>query len=142
MLRAARLALLLPLAAPLGCAALRLPAAVDPDRSRHAYELEGEVRREPGLTTVAGAELLVEGAGAVLGSRTTDATGRFWIRVEGVTRLAPDPSGSGAGPAGFVLLSARAGAACAPETKVVLPAAGPVVLVVRPCPPAPAEVRP
>ncbi|HET9554280.1 MAG TPA: hypothetical protein VFP50_15050, partial [Anaeromyxobacteraceae bacterium] len=106
MLRPLRLALLLPLAAAAGCAALRLPAAVDPDRSRHAYELEGEVRREPGLATVAGAELSVEGAGAVLGSRTSDATGRFWIRVEGITRLAPDPAGSAAGPAGFVLVSA------------------------------------
>ena len=126
------LLLLLPLG---GCAAFRLPPDQDPDRSRHAYEIVGEVRRADGLTVVPGATLEVLGAGDVAGSTTADATGRFWLRVEGITAGAPDPSGSAKGPAGSVRLTARGGGQlCAPETRVLLPAAGPVVLLLGKCP--------
>jgi len=123
--------LLLPLA---GCAAFRLPPERDPDRSRHAFEIVGEVRRADGLAVVPGATLEVLGAKEVAGSTTSDATGRFWLRVEGITAGAPDPSGSGTGPAGSVRLVARGGGLCAPETRVLLPAAGPVVLLLGRCP--------
>jgi len=129
-----RLALTMVLVPLCGCAAFRLPADQDPDRSRHAYEIVGEVRRADGLTVVPGATLEVLGAGDVAGSTTADATGRFWLRVEGITAGAPDPSGSGKGPAGTVRLTARGGGLCAPETRVLLPAAGPVVLLLGKCP--------
>jgi len=129
-----RLALLLVLAPLAGCAAFRLPADQDPDRARHAFEIMGEVRRADGLTVVPGASLEVLGAREVAGSTTADATGRFWLRVEGITAGAPDPSGSGKGPAGSVRLTARGGGLCAPETRVLLPAAGPVVLLLGKCP--------
>lgn len=130
-MRLVPLLLLLPLG---GCAAFRLPADQDPDRARHAYEIVGEVRRSDGLTVVPGATLEVLGAGDVAGSTTADATGRFWLRVEGITAGAPDPAGTGKGPAGSVRLTARAGGLCAPETRVLLPATGPVVLLLGKCP--------
>jgi len=117
-----------------GCAAFRLPSEADPDRSRHAYEIVGEVRRADGLAVVPGATLEVLGAARVAGSTTSDATGRFWLRVEGITAAVPDPAGSLRGPAGTVRLTARAGNRCAPETRVTLPAAGPVILLLGKCP--------
>ncbi len=126
-----RLAALLAALALAGCAAFRLPPEQDPDRSRHAYEIVGEVRRAEGLAVVPGATLHVLGAREVAGTTVTDATGRFWLRVEGITPGAPDPAGIGRGPAGTVRLTARAGARCAPETRVTLPAAGPVVLLLQ-----------
>jgi hypothetical protein len=130
-MRLAPLLLLVPLG---GCAAFRLPADQDPDRSRHAFEIVGEVRRQDGLAVVPGATLEVLGARQVAGSTTTDATGRFWVRVEGITAGAPDPAGSGTGPAGSVRISARGAGLCAPETRVLLPAASPVILLLGKCP--------
>lgn len=130
-MRLAPLLLLLPLA---GCAAFRLPAEQDPDRSRHAFEIVGEVRRLDGLAVVPGATLEVLGARQVAGSTTADATGRFWLRVEGITAGAPDPAGGGKGPAGSVRLTARGAGLCAPETRVLLPAASPVILLLGKCP--------
>jgi hypothetical protein len=116
-----------------GCSAFRLPADQDPDRSRHAYEIVGEVRMRDGGKVVAGAEVTVEGARQVAGSRATDATGRFWLRVSEIGGQAPDRAGIGTGPAGMVVISARLGDLCAPETRVLLPAAGPVLLGLAPC---------
>jgi hypothetical protein len=123
----------LALLAGAGCSALRLPAADDPDRSRHAYEIVGEVRTAKGLVPVAGARLEVRGAAAVSGSAGSDATGRFWLRVEGITPLAADRAGIGTGPAGAVWIGATSRDGCAPEVRVLLPAAGPVVLQLGPC---------
>ena len=130
---AAPLALLVGCAVALaGCAALRLPAQDDPDRSRHTYEVQGEVRRADTLAVVPGAALTVEGAREVIGDERADATGRFWLKVTGIT---PAPSAERAdGPAGTVLISARAGAFCAPATRITLPLRGPVVLVAAACP--------
>ena len=115
-----------------GCAALRLPAEDDPDRSRHTFEIQGEVRQAGTLAAVPGAALTVEGAREVIGDARSDGTGRFWLKVSGVTP-APGPAKPG-GPAGTVLISARAGALCAPATRVTLPASGPVFLVAGACP--------
>jgi hypothetical protein len=82
---------------------------------------------------VAGAEVTVEGAKEVAGEHVTDATGRFWLRVVGIGGAAPDPAGIGKGPAGLVIVSARSGALCSPETRVLLPATGPVLLGLAPC---------
>jgi hypothetical protein len=126
-------ALLLPLAALGGCSAFRLPADEDPDRSRHAFEIQGEVRSAGTNKVVPGATLTVTGAGEAAGDKVTDATGRFWLRVTGISGGTSDPAGIGKGPAGMVVLKATAGSLCSPETKVLLPASGPVVLNVAPC---------
>jgi hypothetical protein len=118
-----------------GCAALRLPPQDDPDRSRHSYEVQGEVRRADTLAVVPGAAITVEGAREVTGDERADATGRFWLRVTGIT---PSPSAKGVdGPAGTVLVAARLGQLCAPATRVTLPAGGPVVLLASVGCPAP-----
>jgi len=128
-----RLLLLCALGATAGCSAFRLPPEEDPDRSRHAYQIVGEVRMRDTGKVVAGAQVTVEGAGEVSGSRTTDATGRFWFMVSDIGGKAPDRAGLEKGPAGLVVLSARSGTLCAPETKVLLPSAGPVQLALAPC---------
>jgi len=133
MPRLPSLLLLAALAGNSACSAFRLPADQDPDRSRHAYELVGEARRKDNGTVVAGAQVTVEGAKEVAGSRTTDETGRFWLRVSGLSGSQPDRAGIGTGPAGLVIISARAGTLCSPETKVLIPAAGPVLLGMEPC---------
>jgi hypothetical protein len=133
MPRLHRLLLLTALASSAACSAFRLPAEQDPDRSRHAYELVGEVRMRDSGKVVAGAEVTVEGAKEVAGEHVTDATGRFWLRVVGIGGAAPDPAGIGKGPAGLVIVSARSGALCSPETRVLLPATGPVLLGLAPC---------
>jgi hypothetical protein len=122
------------LAATSACSAFRPPASQDPDRSRHRFEVIGEARRRDTGVVVPGAVVTVEGAKEVAGSRTTDATGRFWLNVSGIGGGQPDPAGLGTGPVGLILISARAGTLCAPETKVLLPAAGPVLLGMAPCP--------
>jgi hypothetical protein len=127
------LALLPPLVALSGCSAFRLPAEEDPDRSRHAYEIEGEVRRAGTNKVVAGAALEVTGAKEVAGDKASDATGRFWLRVSGISGGASDPAGIGKGPAGMVILKASTKELCSPETRVLLPASGPVDLIVTPC---------
>jgi hypothetical protein len=70
----------------------------------------------------------------VAGSRATDATGRFWLQVSNIGGEAPDRAGLGKGPAGLVMISARKGKLCSPQTKVLLPAAEPVLLGMGPCP--------
>jgi len=115
-----------------GCAALRLPAQDDPDRSRHTFEIQGEVRRADTFAAVPSAELTVEGAREVIGDVHADGTGRFWLKVSGVTPL-PGPARAG-GPAGAVLVSARGGDRCVPPTRVTLPTAGPVILLAGACP--------
>ncbi len=115
------------------CSAFRPPAQDDPDRSRHAYEVVGELRMRDTGGVVAGAAIVVTGAREVAGSRTTDATGRFWFRVSDIGGGVPDRAGVGHGPAGMILVSARKGRLCAPETKVLLPASGPVLLAMAPC---------
>jgi hypothetical protein len=134
MPRLDRLLLLAALGAATGCSAFKLPAEEDPDRSRHAYQIMGEVRLRDSGKVVAGAQVTVTGAAEVSGSGTTDATGRFWFVVSDIGGKAPDRAGLGKGPAGLVVLSARSGALCAPDTKVPLPAAGPVLLGLVPCP--------
>lgn len=126
--------LLAALASATACSAFRPPANLDPDRSRHSYEVIGEARRRDTGVVVAGAEVTVEGAKQVSGSRSTDATGRFWLNVSGIGGGQPDRAGLGTGPAGLIILSARAGTLCSPETKVLLPASGPVLLALAPCP--------
>jgi hypothetical protein len=133
MTRLDRPLLLAAFAVTAACSAFRLPAEQDPDRSRHAYEIVGEVRMRDTGAVVAGAEVTVDGAREVAGSRTTDATGRFWLRVSDIGGQAPDRAGIGKGPAGMVIVSARAGLLCSPETKVLLPAAHPVLLGMAPC---------
>ena len=128
-----RLLLLAALGAATACSAFRLPAEEDPDRSRHSYSIVGEVRMRDGGKVVAGAQVTVVGAGEVNGSRTTDATGRFWFVVSDIGGKAPDRAGLEKGPAGQVLISARSGNLCAPETRVLLPASGPVTLSLAPC---------
>jgi hypothetical protein len=125
--------LLAALATASACSAFRPPANEDPDRSRHTFEVFGEARRRDTGVVVAGAEVKVEGAREVSGSRTTDATGRFWLNVSGIGGGQPDRAGLGTGPAGLVIISARAGTLCSPETKVLLPATGPVLLGMAPC---------
>jgi hypothetical protein len=125
---------LLALTASAACSAFRLPPEEDPDRSRHAYELVGEARLRDGGLVVPGAEVTVTGAREVAGSRTTDQSGRFWLQVSGLSGGSADRAGLGKGPAGMVILSARAGGLCAPETKVLVPAPGPIQLVMAPCP--------
>jgi hypothetical protein len=117
-----------------GCAALRPPPELDPDRTRHTFSIVGEVRDAKTLAVVPGAEVLVTGADEDR-PHLADATGRFAFDVRGIAATRPDPSGTGRGPAGFVVLEARSGRRCAPETRVVLPS-GPVTLLVVPCPPA------
>jgi hypothetical protein len=126
--------LLAALATASACSAFRPPAALDPDRSRHSFEVVGEARRRDTGVVVPGAAVTVEGAKQVSGSRTTDATGRFWLNLSGISGGETDRAGLGTGPAGLVLISARAGTLCSPETKVLLPAAGPVLLGMAPCP--------
>ncbi len=133
MPRSASLLLLAALVSTTACSAFRPPANLDPDRSRHSFEVVGEARRRDTGVVVAGAEVKVEGAREVSGSRTTDATGRFWLSVSGIGGGQPDRAGLGTGPAGLVIISARAGTLCAPETKVLLPATGPVLLGMAPC---------
>jgi len=133
MPRLASLPLLAALATTLACSAFRPPAAQDPDRSRHSYEVVGEARRRDTGVVVAGAQVTVEGAKEVAGSRTTDATGRFWLNVSGLSGAEPDRAGIGKGPAGLIIVSARTGTLCSPETKVLLPASGPVLLAMGPC---------
>jgi hypothetical protein len=127
------LAALATLASSTACSAFRLPAEQDPDRSRHAYEIVGEVRMRDTGAVVAGAEVTVDGAREVAGSKSTDATGRFWLRVSGIGGQPPDRAGIGTGPAGLVIISARTSTLCSPETRVLLPAAGPVLLGLAPC---------
>jgi hypothetical protein len=134
MSRLLRVLLPAALAGSAACSAFRLPPEEDPDRSRHAYEILGEARMRETGAVVAGAAVTVEGARDVAGSRITDATGRFWLQVSNIGGGAPDRAGLGKGPAGLVTISARKGTLCAPETKVVLPAAGPVLLAMGPCP--------
>ena len=134
MPRPARLLLLAALATGSGCSAFKLPAGEDPDRSRHSYEVVGEARRRDTSAVVAAAVVTVSGAKEVAGSRTTDATGRFWLMVSGIGGTEPDRAGLGKGPAGLIILSARSGNLCSPETKVLLPAAGPVQLYLEKCP--------
>ena len=134
MPRLASLTLLAALAAATACSAFRLPASQDPDRSRHTFEVIGEARRRDTGAVVAGAEVTVEGAKDVAGSRTTDATGRFWLNVSNISGGQPDRAGLGTGPAGLIIVSAKAGTLCSPETKVLLPASGPVLLAMSPCP--------
>jgi hypothetical protein len=126
-------ALLLSLAAHAGCSAFRLPAEDDPDRSRHSYEIEGEVRRAGTNAVVPGAALEVTGAKEVAGDKVTDATGRFWLHVSGISGGKADPAGIGTGPAGMVVLKATAKGLCSTEIKVLLPASGPVSVTVAPC---------
>ena len=133
MPRLDRSLLLAALAITTGCSAFRLPAEEDPDRSRHSFEIIGEVRMRDSGAVVPGAVVTVEGAKNVAGSRTSDATGGFWLRVSDIRGGAPDPAGLGKGPAGLVIVSARSGLLCSPETKVLLPAAGPVLLGMAPC---------
>jgi hypothetical protein len=133
MSRLRRSLLFAALASSAACSAFRLPAEEDPDRSRHAYEIVGEVRMRDSGAVVAGAEVTVDGAKEVAGSRTTDATGRFWLRVSDIGGAAPDRAGVGKGPAGLVIISARSGELCSPETKVLLPAPGPVLLGMAAC---------
>jgi hypothetical protein len=133
MIRLDRPLLLAALAAAGACSAFRPPAEQDPDRSRHAYEIVGEVRMRDNGAVVAGAEVTVDGAREVAGSRTTDTTGRFWLRVSDIGGQPPDRAGIGKGPAGMVIVSARTGLLCSPETKVLLPATGPVLLGLAPC---------
>jgi len=133
MPRPDRLLLLAALATTSGCSAFRLPAGVDPDRSRHSDEVVGEARMVNSGKVVADAVVTVEGAKEVAGSRKTDETGRFWLLVSGIGGSPPDRAGLGTGPAGLIILSARAGDLCSPETKVLLPAAGPVQLSMAPC---------
>jgi hypothetical protein len=133
MARLHRPLLLAALAATAGCSAFRLPAEQDPDRSRHAYELVGEVRMRDNGVVVAGAEVVVEGAREVAGDRRSDATGRFWLRVSDIGGQAPDRAGIGTGPAGMIIVSARTATLCSPETRVLLPATGPVLLGLAPC---------
>jgi hypothetical protein len=118
----------------IGCAALRPPPELDPDRSRHTYSIVGEVRDAKTLAVVPGAEVSVTGADEDR-PHLADATGRFAFDVHGIATARPDPAGTGHGPAGFVVLEARSGRRCAPETRVVLPS-GPVTLLVVPCPSA------
>jgi hypothetical protein len=125
--------LLAALATASACSAFRPPANEDPDRSRHTFEVFGEARRRDTGVVVAGAEVKVEGAREVAGGRTTDATGRFWLNVSGIGGGQPDRAGLGTGPAGLIIISARAGTLCSPETKVLLPATGPVLLGMAPC---------
>jgi hypothetical protein len=134
MPRRLRLLLLAALAGSAACSAFRLPPEEDPDRSRHAYEIVGEARMRDTSAVVASAEVTVKGARDVAGSRTTDATGRFWLQVSNIGGEPPDRAGLGKGPAGLVVISARKGKLCSPETKVLLPAAGPVQLAMGPCP--------
>ncbi len=82
---------------------------------------------------VASAVVVVTGAREVAGSRATDATGRFWFQVSDIGGGVPDRAGVGHGPAGMITISARKGGLCAPETKVRLPASGPVLLAMVPC---------
>ncbi len=124
----------LALGAAAGCSAFRLPAQADPDPARHTYTIEGQVRRQETLAAVPGARLAVHGAASVIGDAVTDPTGAFWIQVAGIEPFERDPSGSRGGPAGFVVLSASAAGGCVPETRVSLPAAGPVLLVLGECP--------
>jgi hypothetical protein len=133
MSRLYRLLLIAALGAATGCSAFRLPAEEDPDRSRHAYQIMGEVRMRDSGKVVAGAQVTVNGAGEVSGSGTTDATGRFLFVVSDIGGKKPDRAGLEKGPAGLVVLSARSGASCAPDTKVLLPASGPVLLSLGPC---------
>ncbi len=137
MPRPDHLLLLAALATTAGCSAFKLPAGEDPDPSRHTYEVVGEARRLAGGAVVAGAVVTVSGAREVAGSQTTDETGRFWLMVSGIGGSKPDPAGVGKGPAGLIVVSARAGALCSPETKVILPAKGPVLLSLETCPPKP-----
>lgn len=125
--------LLAALTSAAACSAFRPPAEDDPDRSRHAYEIVGEVRMRDSGKVVTDAEVTVDGAKEVAGSRASDATGRFWIRVSNIGGGAPDRAGVGTGPAGLIIISARKGELCSPETKVLLPAAGPVLLGMAPC---------
>jgi len=122
------------LAGSAACSAFRLPPQEDPDRTRHAYEIVGEARMTDTSAVVAGAALTVEGAKDVAGSRSTDATGRFWLQVSNIGGQPPDRAGLDKGPAGLVMISARKGTLCSPQTKVLLPAAGPVLLGMGPCP--------
>jgi hypothetical protein len=133
MPRPDRLLLLAALASSAACSAFRLPAEEDPDRSRHAYEIVGEVRMRDSGAVVAGAVVTVDGAKQVAGSRTSDVTGRFWLRVAEIGGTPPDRAGLGKGPAGLVIVSARSGDLCSPETKVLLPAQGPVLLGLARC---------
>lgn len=133
MPRIVRLLLLAALATTAACSAFRLPPEEDPDRSRHAYEIVGEVRMRDSGAVVAGAVVTVDGAKHVAGSRASDATGAFWLRVSDIGGGAPDRAGVGKGPAGMVIVSARSGDLCSPETKVLLPASGPVLLGMAPC---------
>lgn len=133
MPRLACLPLLAALVTTPACSAFRPPPEQDPDRSRHSYEVIGEARRRDTGVVVAGAQVTVEGARGVAGSRTTDATGRFWLHVSGISGAEPDRAGIGKGPAGLIIVSARTGTLCSPETKVLLPASGPVLLALGPC---------
>jgi len=133
MPRLASLPLLAALVTTSGCSAFRPPAELDPDRSRHSYEVVGEARRRDTGAVVAGAKVTVDGAREVAGDRTTDDTGRFWLKVSGISGAEPDRAGIGKGPAGLIIVSARAGPLCSPETKVLLPASGPVLLAMGPC---------
>ena len=128
-----RRSLLAALAATAACSAFRLPPEQDPDRSRHAYEIVGEVRLRDSGKVVGGAEVTVDGAKQVSGDHVTDSTGRFWLRVSEIGGAAPDRAGIGQGPAGLVIVSARTATLCSPETRVLLPAAGPVLLAMAPC---------
>lgn len=130
----AQLLVLAALGAATACSAFRLPAEEDPDRSRHTYPIMGEVRMRDSGKVVAGAQVTVDGAGEVSGNQTTDVSGRFWFVVSNIGGKAPDRAGLEKGPAGLVILSARAGNLCAPDTKVVLPSPGPVLLGMAPCP--------
>jgi hypothetical protein len=134
MSRLSTLLLLAALASTSACSAFRPPASQDPDRSRHSYEVIGEARRRDTGMVVAGAEVTVEGAKEVSGSRTTDATGRFWFNVSGIGGGQTDRAGLGTGPVGLIIVSAKVGTLCSPETKVLLPASGPVLLGMAPCP--------
>lgn len=133
MTRLASLPLLAALSTAPACSAFRLPAEQDPDRSRHSYEVIGEARRLDTGAVVSGAAVTVAGAKNVAGDRTTDGTGRFWVRVSGIGGEPRDRAGIGTGPAGMITISAKAGTLCAPETKVLLPAASPVLLSLVPC---------